>query len=190
MTTIEELIQEYQAATTSSMEAVRNTARLIATHASGLARHAEDSLGSSAEKQEAAKAFQAALESRFKAETVREVCETLAKALNLYLRDDFDPVEAIRLDIQRLQKQESRYLTACEIAAKHCPVEWGESHIRDGIPRLAKKAAEEFERGRLEGRKEVNTAEYARGFSEGRQSLREAARTTLLELQDQLSLDI
>lgn len=29
---------------------------------------------------------------------------------------------------------------ACEVAAKHCPVEVGESHIRQGIPRLAARA--------------------------------------------------
>jgi hypothetical protein len=167
---MEEIIRLVQAETTpqTPVKALRELAVL----ARGLA-HFADTRGDQAE----------ALESRLKVEATQEVCEVLAKALSLHLPNNFDPVETILLDIRRLQEKEQRYLTACDIAAKHCPVNSGESHIRDGIPRLAKKAAEEFERGRLEGRNEVYASEHSRGFSEGRKSLWEAIQATLLELQ-------
>lgn len=39
---------------------------------------------------------------------------------------------------------------ACEVARKYCPVEVGRDHLKDGIPRLAKRAAEaEAERDKL-----------------------------------------
>jgi hypothetical protein len=67
------------------------------------------------------------------------VAKRLAAVLKLELPRNFDPVQAIEFDIKRLQQQEQYWAEACELAAEHCPVELGESHIRQGIPRLAEK---------------------------------------------------
>ena len=64
----------------------------------------------------------------------------LATRLNLALSADFDPYYAIGLDIGRLQDTEQRWCQACAIATEHCPIGLGLSHIRDGIPALAKRA--------------------------------------------------
>jgi hypothetical protein len=64
----------------------------------------------------------------------------LATRLDLFLPADFDPYYAIGLDIGRLQDTERLWRQSCEIARAHCPVSDGLSHIRDGIPALAKRA--------------------------------------------------
>lgn len=64
-------------------------------------------------------------------------CDHLAEVLNLQLPEHIDPVRAIEMDIRRLLDTEKRWSQACEIAAAHCPVGDGESHVRQGIPRLA-----------------------------------------------------
>ena len=64
----------------------------------------------------------------------------LATRLDLILPANFDPYYAIGLDIGRLQHTERLWSQACDIARTHCPVDVGLSHIRDGIPMLAKRA--------------------------------------------------
>ena len=66
--------------------------------------------------------------------------ESLAARLGLLLPADCDPYYAIGLDIDRLQYTERMWGQACDIARAHCPVDTGLSHIRDGIPKLAKRA--------------------------------------------------
>lgn len=62
----------------------------------------------------------------------------LATRLDLFLPADFDPYYAIGLDIGRLQDTERLWRQSCEIARAHCPVSDGLSHIREGIPALAR----------------------------------------------------
>jgi hypothetical protein len=64
----------------------------------------------------------------------------LTTRLGLFLPADFDPYYAIGLDIGRLQDTERLWSQACDIARAHCPVDIGLSHVRDGIPALAKRA--------------------------------------------------
>lgn len=64
----------------------------------------------------------------------------LATRLDLFLPADFDPYYTIGLDIGRLQNIEHQWSQACDIARAHCPVDIGLSHVRDGIPALAKRA--------------------------------------------------
>ena len=66
--------------------------------------------------------------------------DSLFAALDLERPLDFDPMEALRLGINRLRGVERQWSEACEIARAHCPVGDGESYIRNGIPRLAAKA--------------------------------------------------
>jgi len=63
----------------------------------------------------------------------------IAATLELTLTGRCDPTYAIVLDIGRLLDVQKRWLDACELARIHCPVEDGESHIRQGIPRLAER---------------------------------------------------
>ncbi|MFH0899068.1 MAG: hypothetical protein V2A73_00420 [Pseudomonadota bacterium] len=70
------------------------------------------------------------------------VCLELAVTLGLVLPDGCDPVEALRLDLRRLLEAQQRWAEACDIARRYCPVDSGESHIRQGIPRLALERAE------------------------------------------------
>jgi hypothetical protein len=71
--------------------------------------------------------------------------DALFAALDLDRPVGADPMEALRLDINRLRDVERRWSEACEIARANCPVSDGESHIRNGIPRLAAKARELLE---------------------------------------------
>jgi hypothetical protein len=66
----------------------------------------------------------------------------IAQALDLKLPDPqrSDPVHAIVLDIGRLLGVQQRWTDACELARQYCPVDSGESHIKDGIPKLAARA--------------------------------------------------
>lgn len=64
----------------------------------------------------------------------------IATRLDLCLPADYDPYYAIGLDIGRLQNVERLWSQACDIARRHCPVDVGRSHIRDGIPAMAKRA--------------------------------------------------
>jgi hypothetical protein len=61
---------------------------------------------------------------------------TIARTLALQLPPN-DQVQAITLDIGRLLDKERRWSDACALAHQHCPVDAGQSYIRDGIPRLA-----------------------------------------------------
>lgn len=65
----------------------------------------------------------------------------VADALGLALPTWCHPATAIVLDIARLHDIERLWTDACAIARVHCPVSVGRSHIRDGIPALAKRAA-------------------------------------------------
>lgn len=67
--------------------------------------------------------------------------DALFAALGLERPENFDPMEALRLDIVRLQDVARLWSEACVLARVHCPVEVGESHIHQGIPRLAAKLA-------------------------------------------------
>ena len=60
------------------------------------------------------------------------------KVLNLE-PGECEPALAIEMDIKRLLEVERMWSDACAIARIHCPVNVGESHIREGIPRLAKR---------------------------------------------------
>jgi len=62
--------------------------------------------------------------------------------LNLSVPQDINPVCALEQDIKRLLDTEKLWIQACDIARTHCPVSVGESHIRTGIPRLAKRVKE------------------------------------------------
>jgi hypothetical protein len=83
---------------------------------------------------------------------------SLATRLDLFLPADFDPYYAIGLDIGRLQGVERLWSQACEIARAHCPVSDGLSHIREGIPALAKRALD-AERQRDEALAALNTCD-------------------------------
>jgi len=48
---------------------------------------------------------------------------------------------ACTAELRRLQDVERLWCEACEVARTHCPVGIGESHIRQGIPRLAQRIA-------------------------------------------------
>lgn len=72
--------------------------------------------------------------------------DALFTALDLDRPVGVDPMEALRLDINRLRDVERRWSEACEIARAHCPVSDGESHTRDGIPRLAARVCRLLEK--------------------------------------------
>lgn len=61
---------------------------------------------------------------------------TKENPIEVRTEEEFKP---LRLDIEERRQINKNWLEACEIARQYCPVEVGESHIRDGIPRLAKK---------------------------------------------------
>lgn len=67
--------------------------------------------------------------------------DALFAALGLERPKNIDPMDALKSDIARLRDVERRWRKACEIARAHCPVGDGESHIYQGIPRLAAKLA-------------------------------------------------
>jgi len=69
--------------------------------------------------------------------TVNDDLARLARVLNLQIPDRCDAVMAIECDIKRLLDTEKRWVEACAIARTHCPGGDGESHVRQGIPRLA-----------------------------------------------------
>jgi hypothetical protein len=53
-------------------------------------------------------------------------------------------------DKRMLADLKKMWSEACEIARTHCPVDVGRSHLKDGIPKLAKRAADaEAERDKL-----------------------------------------
>lgn len=102
-----------------------------------------------------------------------EFANNLLSELGLQTPRDCDAKIALRTDIIRLLDTERLWTEACAIARIHCPVSVGESHIRQGIPRLAKKlsnaqnlAQSEYDRGRAEGRADVAKYSNAIGLIE------------------------
>jgi hypothetical protein len=65
----------------------------------------------------------------------------IAAKLDLVLppSEQCDHVAAIVLDVGRLLDVQKLWVAACKLVRVHCPVEAGESHIQQGIPRLAKR---------------------------------------------------
>jgi hypothetical protein len=78
---------------------------------------------------------------RAERDAARAEVTSIADVLKLEIPTGYDRCAAITADVRRLLEVEQRWTQACEIAREHCPVDVGESHIRQGIPALAKRHA-------------------------------------------------
>jgi len=109
-------------------------------------------------------------------DAARAEVTSLADVLKLEIPTGYDRWVAITADVRRLLEVEQRWTQACEIAREHCPVDVGESHIRQGIPALAKRhAAARAERD-----------VWAR-MIDGDRDERDAARAEVARLQRELT---